>query len=160
MRRMCEVLSVSPSGYYDWRQRPPSQRQQANEKLLAAIRREYEASRQTYGSPRIHAALKRQGFDAGRSRIARLMQVHDIVGKAPKRKRPLTTHRIDGALVAPNLLAQDFTASRPNEKWLADITYIDTVEGWLYLALVMDLFARPIVGWSMAAHMQAMLVAT
>jgi transposase InsO family protein len=158
VRRMCEVLSVSPSGYYDWRQRPPSQRQQANEKLLAAIGREHEASRQTYGSPRIHAALKRQGFDAGRSRIARLMQAHGIVGKVPKRKRPLTTHRIDGALVAPNLLAQDFTASRPNEKWLADITYVDTAEGWLYLALVLDLFARCIVGWAMADHMRAELV--
>jgi putative transposase len=158
VRRMCKVLGVSPSGYYDWRKRPPSQRQQANEKLLAAIRREHEASRQTYGSPRIHAALQRQGFEAGRNRIACLMQAHGIVGKAPKRKRPVTTQRVDGALVAPNLLAQDFTASRPNEKWLADITYVDTAEGWLYLALVMDLFARPIVGWSMAEHMRAVLV--
>ena len=158
MRRMCEVLSVSPSGYYDWRRRPPSERQQANEKLLAAIRREHEASRQTYGSPRIHAALQQQGFEAGRNRIARLMQAHGIVGKAPKRKRPLTTQRAAGALAAPNLLAQDFTASQPNEKWLADITYVDTAEGWLYLSLVMDLFARPIVGWAMAAHMRAELV--
>jgi transposase InsO family protein len=155
---MCEVLRVSPSGYYDWRGRPTSQRQQANDRLLAAIRREHEASRQTYGSPRIHAALQRQGFDAGRNRIARLMQAHGIVGKAPKRKRPVTTQRVAGGLAAPNLLAQDFTASRPNEKWLADITYVDTAEGWLYLALVLDLFARPIVGWSMAEHMQAVLV--
>jgi transposase InsO family protein len=158
VRRMCEVLDVSPGGYYDWRKRPPSQRQQANEKLLAAIRREHEVSRQTYGSPRIHAALKRQGFEAGRKRIARLMQAHGIVGKAPKRKRPVTTQKAASALVAPNLLAQDFTASKPNEKWLADISYVDTVEGWLYLALVMDLFARPIVGWSMAEHMQVTLV--
>ena len=157
---MCEVLGVSPSGYYDWRKRPPSQRQQANERLLAAIRREHEASRRTYGSPRIHATLKRQGFDAaaGRNRIARLMQAHGIVGKAPRRKRPVTTQKAEGALAAPNLLAQDFTASKPNEKWLADITYVDTAEGWLYLALVMDLFARPIVGWAMAAHMRAVLV--
>ena len=121
---MCEVLGVSPSGYYDWRKRPPSQRQQANERLLAAIRREHEASRRTYGSPRIHATLKRQGFDAaaGRNRIARLMQAHGIVGKAPRRKRPVTTQKAEGALAAPNLLAQDFTASKPNEKWLADIT--------------------------------------
>jgi transposase InsO family protein len=158
VRRMCQVLRVSPSGYYDWRKRPASQRQQANEKLLAAIRREHETSRQTYGSPRIHATLQRQGFDAGRHRIARLMQAHGIVGKAPKRKRPLTTQKAEGALAAPNLLGQDFTASRPNEKWLADITYIDTAEGWLYLALVMDLFARPIVGWAMAEHMRAVLV--
>ena len=158
VRRMCEGLGVSPSGYYDWRRRPASQRQQANEKLLAAIRREHEASRGTYGSPRIHVALQRQGFEASRNRVARLMQAHGIVGKAPNRKRPLTTRRAAGALAAPNLLAQDFTASRPNEKWLADITYVDTAEGWLYLSLVMDLFARPIVGWSMAAHMQAVLV--
>jgi putative transposase len=155
---MCQVLSVSPSGYYDWRNRPPSERQQANDRLLAAIRREYETSRQTYGSPRIHAALQRQGFEVGRNRIARLMQAHGIVGKVPRRKRPLTTQRAEGGLVAPNLLGQEFTASRPNEKWLADITYVDTAEGWLYLSLVMDLFARPIVGWSMAAHMQAVLV--
>lgn len=158
MRRMCEVLGVSPSGYYAWRGRPPSERQQANERLLVAIRQAHKDSRQTYGSPRIHAALKRQGFEAGRNRIARLMQVNGIVGKAPQRKRPLTTQRDEGAQPAPNLLAQDFTASRPNEKWLADITYIDTAEGWLYLALVMDLYARLIVGWSMAAHMQAGLV--
>jgi transposase InsO family protein len=155
---MCEVLGTSSSGYYDWRKRPPSQRQQANEKLLAAIRREHQVSRGTYGSPRIHAALQQQGVEAGRNRIARLMQAHAIVGKAPRRKRPVTTQRVEGAVVAPNLLAQDFTASRPNEKWLADITYIDTAEGWLYLALVMDLFARPIVGWSMAEHMRAVLV--
>lgn len=160
VRRMCQVLSVSPSGYYDWRKRPPSERQQANERLLAAIRREYKVSRQTYGSPRIHAALQRQGFDApaGRKRIARLMQANGIVGKTPQRKRPLTTQKAEGTLAAPNLLAQDFTASKPNQKWLADITYIDTAEGWLYLALVMDLFARPVVGWAMANHMEAILV--
>ena len=158
MRRMCEVLSVSPGGYYGWRKRPPSERQQTKEKLLAAIHREHETSRQTYGSPRIHAALKRRGLEVGRNRIARLMQANGIVGKAPRRKRPVTTHKAEGALAAPNLLAQDFTASQPNEKWLTDITYIDTAEGWLYLAPVMDLFARSIVGWSMAAHMQAELV--
>lgn len=158
VRRLCQVLSVSPSGYYDWRKRPQSERQQANERLLAAIRREHEASRRTYGSPRIYAALKRRGFSVGRNRIARLMQANGIVGKVPRRKRPVTTQRTEGALAGPNLLAQDFTASKPNEKWLADITYVDTAEGWLYLALVMDLFARPIVGWSMAPHMQAVLV--
>jgi putative transposase len=158
VRRMCKVLSVSSSGYYDWCRRPPSERQQANERLLSAIRREHEASRQTYGSPRIHAALKRQGFDAGHNRIARLMQANGIVGKVPKRIRPVTTQRTEGALAAPNLLAQDFTASQPNQKWLADITYLDTAEGWLYLALVLDLFARRIVGWAMADHMRAELV--
>jgi transposase InsO family protein len=155
---MCAVLGVSASGYYDWRKRAPSQRQQANEKLLAAIRRAYTASRQTYGSPRIHAALKQQGWRVGRHRIARLMQRHGMVARSPRRKRPVTTRRAPGARAAPNLLAQDFTASQPNQKWLADITYIDTGEGWLYLALVMDLFSRTIVGWSMADHMRAELV--
>ncbi len=156
--RMCAVLGVSPSGYYDWRQRPPSQRQQANDKLLEAIRHEHEVSRQTYGSPRIHAALKQQGMQVGLNRVARLMQANGIVGKTPRRKRPVTTQREAGALAAPNILAQDFTASRPDEIWLSDITTIDTAEGWLYLALVMDLFTRTIVGWSMADHMQALLV--
>ena len=155
--RMCAVLDVSSSGYYDWLKRPPSQRQQANATLLAAIRREHEASRQTYGSPRIHAALKQQGWPIGRNRVARLMQSHGIVGKTPRRKRPVTTQRAPGASVAPNLLAQDFTVSRPDETWLADITYIDTAEGWLYLALVMDLFSRIIAGWSMADYMPAEL---
>lgn len=158
MRRMCKVLGVSASGYYDWRKHEPSQREQANEKLLEAIRREYQASRQTYGSPRIHAALKKQGWQVGRHRIARLMRRHGMVGRSPRRKRPVTTQRAPGARAAPNLLAQDFTATRPNQKWLADITYIDTGEGWLYLALVMDLFSRTIVGWSMADHMRAELV--
>jgi putative transposase len=158
VRRMCTVLGVSPSGYYDWRQRPPSQRQQANDKLLEAIRHEHEVSRQTYGSPRIHAALKQQGMQVGHNRVARLMQVHGIVGKTPRRKRPVTTQRAPGTLAAPNLLAQNFTTSRPDETWLSDITYIDTAEGWLYLALVMDLFSRFIVGWSMADHLQATLV--
>ncbi|MCD4687157.1 MAG: IS3 family transposase [Anaerolineae bacterium] len=155
---MCEVLKVSPSGYYDWRTRAPSQRQQANDALLVAIRREYEASRQTYGSPRIHAALKQQGMSVSRKRVARLMQAHGLVAKGPTRKRPVTTQRDPGARAAPNVLAQDFTAIRPDEIWLADITFIETLEGWLYLALVMDLFTRTIVGWSMADHMRADLV--
>jgi putative transposase len=155
---MCRVLKVSASGYYAWRSRPPSARQQANEQLLEAIRQEHQVSRCTYGSPRIHARLKQQGIEGGRHRVARLMQANGIVGRAPRGKRPVTTQREPAALAAPNLLAQDFTASQPNEKWLADITYIDTAEGWLYLALVMDLFARPIVGWSMATHLRAELV--
>ena len=158
MSRMCAVLQVSKSGYYDWRQRSTSERKQANEKLLMAIRREHEASRQTYGSPRIHAALQRQGFEAGRNRVARLMRESGLVGRSSQRKRPRTTQRAEGALAAPNLLAQDFSASRPNQVWLADITYIETLEGWLYLAAVLDLYARPIVGWSMAPHLQAALV--
>jgi transposase InsO family protein len=121
VKRMCEVLGVSSSGYYDWRQRTPSQRQQANGQLLAAIRREHHASRKTYGSPRIQAALKRAGVEAGRHRIARLMRTNGIVGKGAKRNRPRTTQRAAGALVAPNLLKQEFTASRPNQIWVAEM---------------------------------------
>lgn len=158
MRRMCKMLKVSASGYYDWRQRPPSERAQANQQLLKAIRRAHEASRRTYGSPRIRAALRREGIAAGKHRIARLMRENGLEGKAPKRKRPRTTQRITGVRVAPNLLAQNFTASKPNEKWLADITYINTLEGWLYLAVVLDLYARPVVGWAMDTHLEASLV--
>jgi len=149
---------VSRSGYYDWLKRKPSQRQKANEVLLAAIRRVYQASRQTYGSPRIHAALQQQGSTASRKRIARLMKQHGLAAKRTRQKHPVTTRHDPGARAAPNLLAQDFTASHPNEIWLANITYIETVEGWLYLAVVMDLFSRVIVGWSMADHLQATLV--
>jgi putative transposase len=155
---MCALLQVSTSGYYDWLKREPSQRQQANEELMVAIRQEYQASRQTYGSPRVHAALKRQGINVGRKRVARLMQQNGLVAKHTRRRRPVTTQPDPGARVAPNLLAQDFTTSRPDEIWLADITYLETAEGWLYLAVVMDLFTRTIVGWSMADHLQATLV--
>lgn len=158
VKRMCQVLKVSTSGYYEWQGRKPSQREQANDQVLRAIRRVHRVSRETYGSPRVHAALVREGVRVSRHRIARLMKAHGIVGKAPRRKRPRTTQRAAGVQPAPNVLAQDFTASRPNEKWLADITYIDTDEGWLYLAAVLDLYARPVVGWSMADHLRAELV--
>jgi transposase InsO family protein len=156
---MCAVLKVSASGYYAWLKRTPSARQAANERLLAAIQREYAASRQTYGSPRIHAALQQQGLRVGRKRVARLMQAAGLVGRGPRRRRPVTTQPDAPGRVAPNLLAQNFTAQRPNETWLGDITYIETLEGWLYLALVLDLFSRTIVGWAMADHLGASLVA-
>jgi putative transposase len=156
--QMCRVLKVSTSGYYEWRDRPPSAREQANERLLGAIRRVHAESRGTYGSPRVQAALRREGLCVGKHRVARLMRRHGIAGARPKRKRPVTTQRDGRARVAPNRLAQDFTATRPNEKWLADITYIDTEEGWLYLAAVLDLYARSIVGWSMADHLRSALV--
>lgn len=156
--RMCEMLEVPPSGYYAWRKRPPSRREQANRALLEEIRKEHQASRETYGGPRIHAALKRRGVVCSRNRVARLMRLHGILGRVLRRHRPVTTQREPGALAAPNLLNQDFTTLAPNQKWVADITYVDTVEGWLYLALVLDLFSRGIVGWAMAAHMEAVLV--
>jgi transposase InsO family protein len=158
VRAMCHVLGVSRSGYYAWRRRAPSQRNQANEELLAEIRKAHQSSRQTYGSPRVHAALRRQGILCGKNRVARLMRAHGIQGRMRRRSRPVTTQRAEGTLAAPNLLGQDFTSSRPNEKWVTDITYIDTAEGWLYLASVLDLYSRKVVGWSMADHMETSLV--
>jgi transposase InsO family protein len=158
IERMCRVLGVGRSGYYAWRSRPASQRARANEILLEKIQAEYQASRATYGSPRIHATLQRQGVRCSRKRIARLMQLHQIRARTRKKRRPVTTQREAGAIPAPNLLNQEFTASAPNQKWVTDITYIDTAEGWLYLALVLDLYSRRVVGWAMTDHMETSLV--
>jgi transposase InsO family protein len=158
IERMCRVLGVGRSGYYAWRSRPVSQRARANETLLEKIQAEYQASRATYGSPRIHAALQRQEVRCSRKRVARLMQLHRIRARTRKKRRPVTTQSEAGAIPAPNLLNQEFSASIPNQKWVSDITYIDTAEGWLYLAVVLDLFSRRIVGWAMAEHMEAALV--
>jgi putative transposase len=154
---MCRVLDVSRSGYYDWRKRKPSARDRANAKLLEAIKRIFERSRKTYGSPRIHAELKAQGKTCSRNRVARLMRKHGIRARRPRR-RVRTTDSKHNRPVAPNLLDRQFEAERPNQKWVADISYIDTDEGWLYLATVMDLFSRRIVGWAMADHMETSLV--
>jgi transposase InsO family protein len=156
--RMCQALGVGRSGYYAWRSRPPSQRAQANQALLGQIREEHQASRQTYGSPRIHAALQRKGVRCGRKRVAGLMRTHDLRGRKRAKARPVTTQRRPGAVAAPNRLAQDFSAPAPNCKWVADITYIDTAEGWLYLAPVLDLYSRMVVGWAMADHLETSLV--
>ena len=154
---MCRVLEVSRSGYYAWCNRKPSKREQENQVLVEHIRKEHQASRQTYGSPRIHRALVRQGKSCGKHRVARLMQTHRIVGKKVKKRYPITSRRRPGAMAAPNLLKQAFSAYKPNEKWAADITNVGTEEGWLYLAVVMDLFSRRIVGWAMADHMETSL---
>jgi transposase InsO family protein len=158
IKRMCNALQVGRSGYYSWRKSRSSQREQANQELLAQIKEVHQASRQTYGSPRVHKALKRMGIVCGRNRVARLMRIHQIVGRKPRRRYPATTRRQPGALAAPNLLNQDFSADGPNQKWVTDITYIDTAEGWLYLATVLDLFSRMVVGWAMADHMETSLV--
>jgi len=158
IQRMCQVLRVGRSGYYAWRKRPKSQRAQANQELLVKIKQVHQASRQTYGSPRIQAALQHQGVVCGRNRVARLMQGAGIHGKQRAKRHPMTTQRQPGAVPAPNLLAQDFSSPAPNRKWVADITYIETGEGWLYLAPVLDLFSRMVVGWAMADHMQTSLV--
>jgi len=155
---MCRALGVGRSGYYAWGTRALSQRAQANQALVEQIQAEHQASRQTYGSPRIHAALLRKGVACGRHRIARLMRLHQMAGRKAHKRFPRTTQRNPQALPAPNLLNQDFSAPAMDRKWVSDITYIDTAEGWLYLAAVMDLFSRQIVGWAMDDHMQTSLV--
>jgi putative transposase len=159
VKRMCQLLEVNRSGYYAWRPGKKSWREEENLKLVEKIKTEFEASRKTYGSPRIQAALQRQGVVCGRHRVARLMRREGI---APTRHKwhPLTTRRQTGVTPAPNRLNQDFSASAANQKWVSDFTYIDTAEGWLYLATVLDLFSRKVVGWAMSEQMDAALVET
>jgi putative transposase len=158
IQRMCRVLGVGRSGYYAWCSRSASQRVQEDEVLLVKIQQEYQVSRGTYGSPRIHAALQKQGVKCSQKRVARLMRLHKITGRKRQKRRPVTTQRDPGAMPAPNLLNQEFYASAPDQKWVSDITYIETAEGWLYLASILDLFSRRVVGWAMADHMEASLV--
>ena len=155
--RMCAVLGVSRSGYYAWRERGPGPRRQANQVLMEAIRRVHRESRRSYGSPRIHVALRGLGLACGRHRVARLMRQHGVVGVKAHR-RSFTSQPRPGAVAAPNLLGRDFHAPLPNQKWVADITTIATAEGRLYLATILDLCSRMIVGWSIADHMQTSLV--
>jgi len=155
---MCRVLEVSTSGYYAWRQREPSQRQRENQTLSAQIDNIFQVSRQTYGRHRVRAELDARGYPCGHNRVARLMRGLGLRPRRYRRHHPRTTQSKHGWPIAPNLLAQDFRASRPNQKWLADITYIPTAEGWLYLAAVEDTFSRKIVGWSMQERLTTPLV--
>jgi putative transposase len=155
--RMCQVLDVSTSGYYAWRNRPASAREMANRALVERIKEAHTESHKTYGSPRVYRELKAQGVACSENRVARLMRQAGIQAKQFKRRKR-TTKANDAHPVAPNELNGDFTASRPDEKWVTDITYIATREGWLYLACVLDLFSRCIVGWAMSARMTSELV--
>lgn len=160
VKQMCKVLGVQRSGYYAWRKRKPSTREQANQALLRLIAVEHAKSRKTYGSPRLHVVLCRQGVRCGRNRVARLMRLHGIMARKKRRDTPRTTQRQAGVIPAPNRLNQDFLASAPNRKWVSDFTYIETAEGWLYLAVVLDLFSRRVIGWAMSARMDTQLVET
>jgi len=153
---MCEVLGVSTSGYYDWRKRPLSKRKQENQALLERIEDIHAQSRKTYGSPRVHRVLKREGRVVGKNRVARLMRENGIQA-VQKRQSKRTTDSNHSFPLADNLLARDFRASRPNQVWLTDITYIRTHQGWLYLAAVLDLYSRKIVGWAMDESMDRKL---
>lgn len=149
VRVMCAVLGLSASGYYAWRSRPESARARANRALLDDIRRIHADGSGTYGSPRVHAVLRGHGRRVGRSRIERLMRGAGLRGLAALPRRTRTTDSRHGYPIAPNRLGRNFTTQAPNQVWLADLTYIPTGEGWLYLATVLDLFTRKIVGWCM-----------
>jgi putative transposase len=152
VKLMCKVLEVSTSGYYAWRGRPPSKREMANRALTAKIKKAFRESEETYGSPRIYQVMRKLGLMCSKNRVARLMRVEGLRAKQIRRRRS-TTRRNKADRAAPNILKRDFTTSAPNQKWLADITYIATQEGWLYLAAVMDLYSRRIVGWAMSKRM-------
>jgi putative transposase len=158
VKRMCQVLKVQRSGYYAWKGRPVSPREQADTELLAKIREAFELSRRTYGSVRIRQYWLRKGNGFSRHRIGRLMKKARLIPLKAAKWHPQTTQQRLGARTAPNLLDQDFSASQPNQKWVGDITCIDTAEGWLYLASLMDLFSRRVVGWAMADQMDTSLV--
>ncbi len=154
---LCRVLGVSPSGYYAWRTRGPSPRAQADAVLTARIQDLHAQSRQTYGAPRIHADLRAAGVHCGRKRIARLMRRAGLVG-CHRRRFVSTTQQAATALPAPDRVHRQFVASTPNRLWTADITAIATWEGFLYLAVVLDVYSRRIVGWAMADHLRTELV--
>lgn len=158
---LCRALSVSLSGYYRWRSRKQqgmTPRQAQNQHLGQAIRTIHTDSYGTYGSPRIHAQLRAAGWRCSKQRVERLMRLHGICGRCKRRHRVQTTHSQHGWPVAENLLNQQFAATQPNQKWASDITYIPTAQGWLYLAVIIDLFSRKIVGWAMETTMTAELV--
>lgn len=154
---MCRVLEVSRAGYYAWREREPSARAQQNVELVAEITEIHQKSRGTYGSPRVHAELRERGFEVSRKRVEKQMRDQGLFGRRRPKYRK-TTDSNHGEPIAPNIVAREFTVDEPDRVWVADITYIWTVQGWMYLAVVIDLFSRRVVGWSMADHMRVDLV--
>lgn len=156
--RLCAVLQVSESGYYAWVKRSPTPHQQANQQLEQTIRQVWQRYRGIYGAPRIHAELQAAGIRVGHNRVARLMRVAGLRGKTARRRQPRTTQVDATQPVAPNTLARQFTIARPNTVWLADITYIETQQGFLYLAAILDLASRQIVGMAIADHLRSELV--
>ena len=154
---LCDVLGVSPAGYYAWRLRPESRRSAANREIVDDIKQVHRDTSGRYGSPRIHAELKAQGRGVSRGRIERLMRHHGIRAIMARPRRVRTTDSRHDHPIAPNLLNRNFSAAAPNLVWLTDITYVETAQGWLYLAAVMDLYSRRIVGWAMDDHLRTEL---
>src|SRR5438874_2311407 len=155
---MARVLGVSKAGYYAWLQRPPSARATADAALLKRIKTVHASSRQTYGAPRVHADLHGHGERHSCKRIARLMREAGLVGASHRHGGPTTARRNKDNRPAPDLVDRDFNAAGPNQLWVADITYVPTMAGFLYLAVVLDAWSRKIVGWAMANHLRAELV--
>ena len=158
VKTMCRVLGVSRSGYHAWERRPPSSRPREDAALTERIGQIHERSHKTYGSPRVHAELRLDhGVRVGRKRVERLMRRAGLSGQI-KRRRGRTTIRVQGVRTAPDLVERDFNPTAVNRLWAADITYIRTWEGWLYLASVMDCYSRRIVGWALADHLRGEIV--
>jgi len=158
VRAMCRALGLSASGYYAWSDRRPSARAQRDEELTAKIETVWKENRKVYGRPRIFAELKEDGVRLGEKRVGRLMKQAGIVGVSRRRHSPKTTRRNVDARPAPDLVERDFTAEGPDQLWVADITYIPTWAGFLYLAVVVDVWSRRVVGWSMATHLRTEIV--
>jgi putative transposase len=154
---MCRLLGVSRSGFHAWERRPPSGRALADAWLVERIATIHRESRGTYGARRVHAALRQRGVLVGRKRVERLMRAQQLTGAVP-RKRARTTIRVAGVRAAADLVGREFVPSAPNQLWVADIKYIPTAAGWLYLAAVVDCFSRRVVGWSMRDDLRAKLV--
>ena len=167
-RLMCRVLDVPPSGFYEWRRSGPTARAVADERLMLRIRVSFDRSGQTYGAPRVHRDLRAEGLRVGKKRVARLMRDHAMAGEAPRRRPVVTTDSRHGEPIAPNVVARRFAVSACdangvrvaaplNRVWVSDFTYVPTDEGWLYLAVVLDLGSRRVVGWAMRERMDAEL---
>ena len=158
IRTMARVLKVSASGYYAWRSRPASARATADADLTRHIRTIHAGSHGTYGAPRVHAELKANGLSVGRKRIARLMRTAGIAGVSRRRSAPITTRQATSHHPASDLVRRAFMAERPNELWVADITFLPTLAGFLYLAVVLDAWSRRIVGWAFSADLKTRVV--
>jgi putative transposase len=155
---MCGALGVSRGGFYEWMQRPESRRSREDRALVVQIRTSFEQSDRTYGSPRVWGDLREWGYRCGRHRVARLMRAEGLQGRHKRRRLPIDTGVRPECTIAPNVLDRQFTADAPNRRWVADFTYVWTAEGWLYVAAVLDLFSRRVVGWAMSAQMTAEFV--
>jgi putative transposase len=157
VRTMCRMLGLSPSGYYAWLKRPASERSRSNEALLSQIERIHVRSRSTYGRPRVYAELRAEGHAVNHKRVGRLMRAGGFIG-VTRRRKWRTTVREEGARPAPDLVKRDFTAIRRDQLWVADITYVPTATGFLFLAVVLDAWSRRVVGWAMESHLKTDLV--